>query len=321
MPAPIRQVDEHGFPIPITFDEPTVSSTSPTSRAPGGKARKKFAGWKWLILFVFPALLFGRQLVDLGWDFVANMQFQRAQESFAQGQLDDALMHANRAIQWEPEKMRHWRAYKLRATIYENQNRLSESLEDCNTALQYAPKPDPRLSPNPKQKIALEATEIYIVRAWTLQRLGKSQAALADCTTAIDAWPKHVFRDGSATLLNMRAYISALSGLELKQAADDIAEAIDIRGEIPEFVDTRGCVLLKQGKYKEALADLEMAIQVVENQRRLVPELMNDHDFERSLAVMYHHRSEVYEKLGDNAKAAQDSQRAVVGGYDPARGE
>src|SRR6266567_1954360 len=104
MPAPIRRVDELGFPIAAKFADFQTRSDEP--RPPKRSIFQRLGCWRWLVLLLAPALLFGPQLIDFGRGIVANIQFQRAQQDELDHDLQRALFHYSRAIAWEPDTER-----------------------------------------------------------------------------------------------------------------------------------------------------------------------------------------------------------------------
>ncbi len=208
---------------------------------------------------------------------------------------------------------------------------LEGGFADCDAALDLISK-DKRGNHDFKSLAA-----VYRLRAWIQQRRGKSREAIADCKTAIDLCPPGQ-GEVLASLLNTRAYICALSGLELETGLKDVNRALEGQQDNSEILDTRGYLLLKSGKPEPALADLQSAIRSQEEKRRDLTLWIRDADpqafrsdtrqswrytmeeMDRSLAVMYRHRGEVYEKLGKAEKARTDFERATQLGYNPANG-
>jgi tetratricopeptide (TPR) repeat protein len=137
-------------------------------------------------------------------------------------------------------------------------------------------------------------------------------------------------------VLNTRAYARAHGNFELTEALADIDEAIQVVGEDnASYIDTRGFVLYKLGRYKEALVDLERAISLLEQEvedfeqlvrgRELRGRQEREYDgkmrnFHEAQAVMHQHRGDVHKKLGDTAAASKDFIIARELGYDPAAG-
>ena len=70
---------------------------------------------------------------------------------------------------------------------------------------------------------------------------------------------------------------------------------------------------------KNALEDLQKAIRLVEFPPPQFSFRSRD-EIKRNLAVMYHHRGLIYQKLEQADKAKDDFERAARWGYDPASG-
>ena len=80
----------------------------------------------------------------------------------------------------------------------------------------------------------------------------------------------------------------------------------------------------------DALKDLNQAIEITDQQKRQLLQQQFRFDMRRlqyelkqmdgDLAVMYHHRGLVQEKLGNPQEAQEDLLRGANLGYDPAKG-
>jgi tetratricopeptide (TPR) repeat protein/predicted aspartyl protease len=64
------------------------------------------------------------------------------------------------------------------------------------------------------------------------------------------------------SMLNARCWMRAQAGLELDAALDDCNRALKRSGSQPAFLDSRGLVYLRQGKYAAAIADYDAALAV-----------------------------------------------------------
>jgi tetratricopeptide (TPR) repeat protein len=330
MPAPQRPVDEHGFPLPAKFEAP---AREPMWQAEKATRAGRWGRWKWALFLFLPAILFAPRIYDLACDYFAGWQLQRADHELAVGDFQRARRSIEGAIRWEPESYRHFGLYQVRAEVREKLQDLQGAKDDCNEALKLLAK-SKRATAYP-----YPLAEIYRMRSWIEERLGNHQAALADAKTAISLCPADDLRP-LPELLNSRAYICALSGLELESGLSDINRALADSDEdsSSELIDTRAYLLLKLGRANDAIKEIEKAIAPVEQARlRLERQIQNadlwqarsddvrrmryfativDHD----LAVMYHHRSEILEKLGKKDAAREDADRATKYGYDPAKG-
>ena len=90
------------------------------------------------------------------------------------------------------------------------------------------------------------------------------------------------------------------------------------------YLDTRGTLYLLLGEYDKALSDLEEAIGLIEDHTRVMSQFDVSPWFKRvqvrELAVMYHHRGQIHQMLGNDAQAQNDLRRGQEMGYNPAGG-
>ena len=98
MPAPIRNVDDLGFPLPGSFDELTGQPSRP-KRTWG----QFFYKYRWGVLLLLIPLLFGDSLFKGVRHFVAERLLENAEARFNDDHLEEALASANRALFWEPD--------------------------------------------------------------------------------------------------------------------------------------------------------------------------------------------------------------------------
>jgi tetratricopeptide (TPR) repeat protein len=313
MPAPIRRVDELGFPIPPKFEDFQTGDSEP--RPPRRPILKLLGRWRWLILLLVPAILFGPQAVDFVRGIVANIQLQRAEQDVLQHNFPRAVFHASRAIAWEPDPLRRTQALALRAYLQEKLHHLDEALKDYDEAIAVTRQE------KTKPSIAIDLAFLYHSRAWVQHRRGHDREALDDCKSALAVFPaRRQFPDSRSTaeLLNLKAYICALSGLEVEDGVKAINEALGAVHERNEaMLDTRACLEYRQGKFDAAMKDMETAIQNVEERRGhhlgwdAGPLLAAPDDYEldnESFAVMLYHRGEIHRKLASQAKDASEAE-------------
>jgi tetratricopeptide (TPR) repeat protein len=338
MPPPIRRVDELGFPIPTKFEDFQTGSDEP--RPPKRSVFQRLGRWRWLVLLLAPALLFGPQLIDFGRGIVANVQIQRAQQDLMDHDLQRALFHTSRAIAWEPDPERRAEFLSVRALVHEKLKHLDEGLHDYDEAIALVSQL--KALPGP----SIELATLYRGRARLHQRRRQNREALDDCKSAIAVCPKGRFGlDPSLymELLNEKAYFSALSGLEVEDGLRTINEALNMAGVgNAAMLDTRACIQYRLGKYDLALNDMNVAIHLVETQRQnrqfgwdalpvFTPEDESVLD-DQAFAVMYHHRGEIHRKLSADPKSKEpaethrkqaeaDLERAAQLRFDPQDGE
>ncbi len=335
MPAPIRRTDEHGFAIPTnTFDElmppsPPAAQAGdpPTANAAGGAVWK----WRWWVLMLLVGVMFGGVMIQFGRHFVAQWFVSRAERYYDINNLQAALVDLDRAIDWEPDPAHDWKAYYVRAIIRDEQQNLPDSLDDFNQVISALA--DPAQSPDDEASVCLGKS--YRRRSWILARLGRNAEAIEDATKAVELAADD--QEEEQTTLNHRAYVRALAGVELEQGLQDIERALAGNPHEPAFIDTRGYLLFRLGRYDAALIDLNNAIDATDQRRqmfapnwdqRIVGQrhraFVDPSDslrrLDEDLAVMYHHRGEVYEKLGQHDKAKADMSRAERLGFNRAKG-
>lgn len=329
MPPYSPRLDEHGFPIPATFDDPDKRQRRAVF------ARKAFRG----VLVLAFVLLIGGLLYELpladgipnglkAW--LANRSLQAARNKHARGDVQGALADIDRATKLFPD---HPVVRNMRGHFRLEANDVQGSLDDFNEVV--------RLIPNQAAG--------YLGRSVALQRLERYREAIDDLTKAIELSPGN-----DPTPRNNRAYARALAGIELDEAMVDVQQAIDsVDIEIREaaaqsvqltgaaakyflaeqkfqkaaYLDTRGYIYFLKNDYQPALVDVDEAIQLsLEWQQIALP---HEKEAERAalaqrldheLSVMYHHRGQVLEKLGRMEEAQADLDHAVKLGYNPALG-
>ncbi len=97
-----------------------------------------------------------------------------------------------------------------------------------------------------------------------------------------------------AEALNFLAYSLAEQGIELERAESLAERALQIDPENAFFIDTRGWIFFKQGKFSESLEDLQRALKL----SNMDPEIAE-------------HLGDVYVRLGRNAEARQSYTAAI----------
>jgi tetratricopeptide (TPR) repeat protein len=212
-----------------------------------------------------------------------------AYERLLEGDLDGALAKIDRAVRWHPRDanlMMRRASWKMRTGT------IDTALTDCDLALELA-----------RGEFASRRSEA-------------SQILLA-------------------LALNQRAYAYALADANLEEALEQVQQALDMLGDDYSLLDTRGYLHLKLGHLEEAQRDLERAVERAESGYKLArmslrhraremvdtrPIAEAERLLDEGLAVLTHHRGELYQRLGRMDEAARDIQRARRIGYDPAKG-
>lgn len=321
MPPTPPRLDEHGFPVPTTFDG------QPESRGP---SRTFQFVWRSALVLAFIAVLLGvlfQSPIASGAKLWAARQLvARAWEKEHLNDPHGALADLDRAANWAPD---HPHVLYFRAHLKLTLNDVEGSLEDFNAIV----KLDRRFAP------------AYVGRSSALQRLHRHREAIDDLTHAIK------LSDSRAAMpRNNRAYARAIAGLDIADALADVQQAIaivgeelahdslnldrhslermsELKGQNAAYLDTRGYIYFLEKRYEDALSDLNQAIQLADEFRQFkLPRepaayrSFYEKQFDRELSVMYHHRGQVYEKLGRPEESRADLDLATQLGYNPAEG-
>ncbi|MDX1962738.1 MAG: hypothetical protein SFX18_06270 [Pirellulales bacterium] len=309
MSQPQKRFDKQGFPIPGTFtDLPARTDRQEMAGRGWGTMSPGAFVWKKRLLWL---LLIGGILGMIAWKFAnpiqelyAEARAQMGARAYLEGDFGSARDHLDSALGILPER-NEWRL--LRAEVHSRLNQLPESLADFTAVMR-----DHTCLPDGIQG-----------RAYILFRMNKPDEALAEIDKLVEmrapSW------EGA---LNARAYLCSLCDKNCEQALEDINLAIKLSPQRnAAFLDTRGYVHYRLKNYQLALKDLNAAIQDYEDAEelmRLHPRRRRSHaqqaHVRENLAVMYHHRAEVYQALKNEEKAAADYQKANEYGYDPEQG-
>jgi len=305
MPAPIRQTDSHGFPLPTRFDEP-----DPIVRRGVGAYHRRI---RWIvvsILAVVLVMLIARSpLAKQGRLAMAQYHATRAQQRALADDYNGALSEIDRAIAWSRDT---GALHRFRGQLNVEVDDLDQAVVDYSKALELMPS----------EATAAEV-QIRLERSMVYQRLRKVDAALEDLNKAAKRQPQ------DPRILNARAYARAVFEVEVAEALVDIQQALKASSgaENAAFLDTRGYVYFRLEKYDEALKDIQAAIRQTEEDRQQVLNVLGNRkndvatrrlleQFSHDLAVMYHHRGEIYEKQGNKKGAEADLRKADELGFD-----
>ncbi len=312
MPAPTQRLDKHGFPIPGKFDSPVPvdAGTEPPHRSPVFGRIFLVA----LLMAIVAAIVVESPLVDWARSSWVEFLAKRAIEKYQLDDLQGALRDMDLAIAWLPADTNEpldAELHRFRASWRLENKQIDEAMEDATRAVELRPN----------------TSDPYLTRSIVFQRLGNHERAIADLDLAVK------FGAGrNDEALNARAYARALANVELEEGLADIGQALAAVPNNPDFLDTRGYLYLLHGDTDEALVDMERAVAVAQQQRavqldRIGRVAASPKQFERvkrlldeKLSVMFHHRGEVYEKLGRLDEAASDLNKAEKLGYNPAEG-
>ncbi|HEY2826979.1 MAG TPA: tetratricopeptide repeat protein [Pirellulales bacterium] len=307
MAPEFRQFDEHGFPLPPRFDNLKLQD-DPSPRTPHFSIKTKRLVLLVVVLGVIVPVIFGPQILAAGRDALAHWLSNRAGHKYLEGNYSGAIADASLAIGWSPQSRE---LYFLRAQCREKVDDLNGSLDDWNQSIGLTTS-------------SVELSLIHACRSWIYVRLQRYQEAIDDASKAVRLSP-------TSSNLNTRAYVRALANMELNDGLVDINKALAEEGDDnAEFLDTRAFLLHLLDRNDDALKDLDRAIKLTERYKltmQLQRSAFSPRDWRaqvketnHSLAVMYHHRGLVYDKLARQEEAEHDRRQAVQLGYNPAQG-
>jgi tetratricopeptide (TPR) repeat protein len=311
-PSDVR-LDALGFPLPYGFDDlpsRAAKSTDPQAPVPSRKrARGTFTIRLMLVMVAVGAgvmALVRAELTEPVSKAVAEWLASHATDKHAADDLDGALRDLDRALAWSDKSPA---IFAMRGQVRLEKGDVVGSLADFNKLVSLVP----------------HSSRAYVLRSASLQRLERHEDAIRDVSQAVQ------LHSSDGNLLNARAYTRAIAGQELDQALADIEEAIRLEGENSHYLDTQGYIRYLMGQHDRALADLDRALAI--DQDDVLPGfLLSGHPHrarmlarekrlnEQNLAVMYHHRGQIHEALGNLEQAQSDLRRGDALGYNPAAG-
>lgn len=304
-PTDVR-LDAHGFPIP-----PTIGGSQPvdSSEKPRRMGRGTFTIRVLLVIVALGAAVMALVRAELGEPMartVAGWLAGHAFEKQAADDLDGALRDLDRALAWT-DKMPE--IFAMRGQVRLENGDVPGSLADFNKVISMWPA----------------SSDAYEWRSMALQRLDQHDEAIRDINKAIE------LRPAEPNLLNSRAYVRAIANQDLKEALADVEKALSMEGENANFLDTRGYLYFLLGDTDRALADLDRALKITEQQApravfmgnhphrgRVLARAIRRHEY--AMAVMYHHRGQVHKSLGHDDLAEADLRQGDALGYNPAAG-
>lgn len=314
--------DRHGFPIPAEFDSRADSGRDvvfvdrPAGRgegeiaARGGPTTPTGSRKRWVlggVACVVLAALVLPGLVPIVRQAVVQWSLERAAECEAHGDIRGAIVETSRALRWNGDDVD---LLCMRGMLRLEHRDAAGAVDDVTRASDIAPTS---------------------VRPWRLRALAnvvldRPDAAVSDAEMVVSLSARN---DPDA--LNHRAYIRALVGRDLQAALEDIDRAIGENAESsPEMVDTRGFLLHLVGRHREAVDQLNLAINGLQQARRRLGLLSGRVDpvefacrlrgLDHAMAVMLHHRALACRAVGLEEQARQDFELAERKGFDPTRG-
>jgi tetratricopeptide (TPR) repeat protein len=257
--------------------------------------------WGMILLIVGPCAFRQAPLEVARWHVAQAIDLREA------GRNEAAMQSLDRALAWDAEN----------PAIFLRRARWLKAEGQYEAALAEILKADLLMPDN---------FAILSQRADALQLLGRYAEAV-EIWKAIDRQSIAGGNPPRAMAQNGLAYARAVGNLELDEALAGINQALESDPANAAMLDTRGFILYRQGKFKEAAADMEPAVRQAEGdiqlaERRPATELRTIHFSEysddllarvrRDAAILRYHRALVYEKLGRHAAAKLDRSRAKV---------
>ncbi|MCA9173220.1 MAG: hypothetical protein KDB14_01910 [Planctomycetales bacterium] len=184
----------------------------------------------------------------------------------------------------------------------------------------------------------IEADNSLAVQAYR-QWCGELQLRLGRGDEAVKQWKAIAERRGGMPepeLLNGYAYYRALANQELPEALEQVDRALAFRTKPSPartgYLDTRGYILYRMGRFADALTDLDAAVEAFrkeefekfdrEKQMQLLSsmKLVEEIDLRvrESFATLLYHRMLALEALGESERATTDRKEieSLLPGYD-----
>jgi tetratricopeptide (TPR) repeat protein len=288
------------------LDEP-FGSEIPAESAVG---RPCFRGNRWtnrLAILIVVLLALGPVMFLEGPSEVARWHQAAAMERWLAGDKKGALARLEHAFRWAPEQAD---AFVCRGDWRLEDQEFRKAIDDYNSALEL----------DPTHFLAL------LNRSQAFQHLGLHNEAIRDWKKLVElgrSAPDHQ----RAVLLNGLAYAQALGNVELKEALENIIQAINLAGANAAMLDTRGYIHFCRGNLELARPDLDLAVAGMEQEAKK-EEQKRDYvdrlEFERNLkeirksvAVIRYHRALLFDAIGKPDQAESDRHRVQELGYTP----
>jgi len=198
----------------------------------------------------------------------------RAAVSAARDDLKGALADLDRAVELAPAVA----AYRAqRAQLRLGQRQRDAALADLDEALRLDPQADEARLDRAWVFLAKRALDSARADLQVLdgrvapqsnlrRRMGQLFLSLDEPLLAVqqfDQWvASHTREVDLYEVLNSRCWARALANTQLDKALDDCDEALDAKPKEAAYLDSRGLVYLRQGKWKKAIADYNAALAV-----------------------------------------------------------
>jgi tetratricopeptide (TPR) repeat protein len=163
--------------------------------------------------------------------------FYRGTANMAKRDFDRAIADYSQAVAIDPSEADYLNG---RAGAYEAKNDLTRAMADYDKAIQL----------NPQSAYAFNN------RGASFQRKGDYARASADYGEVTRLQPNN------ADAWAARCWVRAAGGREMQQALNDCNQALKIKADAPDVLDTRGFVHLRLGKVDDAIKDYDAALKL-----------------------------------------------------------
>jgi tetratricopeptide (TPR) repeat protein len=199
---------------------------------------------------------------------------RRGSASAARRDYAHALADLNRAIELDPGKADY---FYQRGSAYAADKRADKALADFDQAIKLKPddvptlmaraelrsdRSDPAATIRPDldavDRDAAREGEVRLALGHLYQDIREYPAAIAQYTLWIDSHKRDAIAMPRAR--EARCWARALTGQGLDQALDDCNFALRQRPNTADFLESRGFVYLRQGRYDKAVADYDAAL-------------------------------------------------------------
>ena len=168
---------------------------------------------------------------------LANGYYFRGMAKADKNDFDGAIGDYSQALKFDPQDPDYLNS---RAAAYEAKNDLDKALADYNQSLKV----------NPKSIYA------YNNRGATYQRKGDYARAAADYGEVTRLQPNNI------DAWSARCWVRAMTPGQAQQALSDCDQALKIKADVPDVLDTRGFVNLKLNQFDNAIKDYDAALKL-----------------------------------------------------------
>jgi tetratricopeptide (TPR) repeat protein/predicted aspartyl protease len=199
---------------------------------------------------------------------------RRGSASASRRDYEPAIADLSKAIELDPTQADF---FYERGKAYGADNLPDKALEDLSQAIRLKPNDVPALLARAEllatrkdslelvtadldavDRAAPKQADVRLTLGGLYPHVGNYSAAVAQYDDWIDARDSDDVQMPSAR--NARCWARALAGRELDKALDDCNFALRKRSKVPAFLDSRGFVYLRLGKYAKAIGDYDAAL-------------------------------------------------------------